>query len=159
MFLYHLTRRLLDRYRFLRYASVSAVVVPLGQVLLIVFHSVLGWEAVTANIAAVGLSAIPAYMLNRMWVWGQSGRSHVTREILPFWGMAFAGLLLSTWAVDFVQGRTDAPLAINGASLASFGVLWIFKFFACDQLLFGGADDETHATAGDVVAVEVPTAP
>lgn len=159
MFLYHLIRRLLDRYRFLRYASVSAVVVPLGQIMLYVFHSGLGWAPVTSNIAAVAIATVPAYQLNRMWVWGQTGKSHLTREIIPFWAIAFAGLLLSTWAVDFVQGRTDAQLAVNGANLVAFGALWVVKFFVCDQLLFGGADDETHSTAGDVVAAEVPTAP
>lgn len=153
MFLYRLSRRLLDRYRFLRYASVSAVVVPLGQILLYVLHSVIGLAPVTANVVAVGLATIPAYQLNRLWVWGRTGRSHLTREIVPFWGMAFAGLLLSTLAVDLVQDRTDAALAINGANLAAFGVLWVVKFFACDQFLFADGDTE------DVVAAEVTTAP
>lgn len=156
MFLYRLSRRLLDRYRFLRYASVSAVVVPLGQILLYLLHSVMGLAPVTANVVAVGLATIPAYQLNRLWVWGRTGRSHLTREIIPFWSMAFAGLLLSTLAVDFVQDRTDAALAVNAANLAAFGALWVVKFFACDLFLFASADGDDSA---DVVAAEVTPAP
>ena len=44
-----------------------------------------------ANVVAT----IPSYFLNRMWVWGKGGRSHVMKEIVPFWVMSAIGITVS----------------------------------------------------------------
>ncbi|MEJ7584816.1 MAG: GtrA family protein [Acidimicrobiales bacterium] len=120
----------------LRYAGVSFVAVLVAQGLIFLFHGVLDFDAKMANGLAVAISSVPAYLLNRSWVWGKRGRNHFTREVLPFWGFAFAGLILSTLFVDMVEERTDATLAVSGASLAGFGVLWVARFFVLDRILF-----------------------
>ena len=121
----------------LKYSAVSVVNVIVGQGLLILFHSVAGIQATLSNVLAVSISAVPAYYLNRAWVWGKRGRSHFTKEILPFWGFAFAGLILSTLAVDYATSHYDNPLIPNVANLAAFGTLWVLKFFVLDSMLFG----------------------
>ena len=45
-----------------------------------------------ANVLAVMLSAVPVFLLNKRWVWGQRGRPSLRREILPFWGFTLLGL-------------------------------------------------------------------
>ena len=79
----------------LKYSAVSIINVAVGQALLVLFAALLH-NAWVANILAVCLSAIPAYYLTRAWVWGKKGKSHLTKEVLPFWGFAFAGLIMST---------------------------------------------------------------
>jgi len=146
----------------LRYSAVSVVNVIVGQVLLFILVRLFTWGTdwgtgaawTMANILAVSLSALPAYYLNRMWVWGKRGRSHFTREILPFWGFAFAGLVLSSVAVAVAAKVTDVKIVANIANIAAFGLLWIVKFFVFDSLMFGGrhhADDATDepGVAGD----------
>ena len=120
----------------LRYAGVSFVGVITSQLLIALFHAVLDFDAKVANALAVAISSVPAYLLNRSWVWGKRGRNHFTREVLPFWCFAFAGLILSTVFVDMVEERTDSTLAVSGASLAGFGVLWVARFFVLDRVLF-----------------------
>jgi putative flippase GtrA len=137
----------------LRYSLVSVVNVIIGQALLFVLVRVLTWTTdwnntvswTVANIVAVSLGTLPAYYLNRMWVWGKRGPSHLTREILPFWGFAFAGLILSTLAVNTAAGLTDVKIVANIANIVAFGVLWVVKFFVLDTMIFGpghhGADE------------------
>ena len=131
--------------KLLRYAGVSVIAVTIGQTLLYLFNEPLGRSAVTANLLAVTLATIPSYVLNRAWVWGKSGNHSVTAEMLPFWGMAFLGLLLSTIAVHFVEQATDFWVYANLANLSAFGVLWVAKFFILDRVLFATSDDASSA--------------
>ena len=148
----------------LRYSAASVVNVIIGQALLFVLLRAFTWGTdwtndvswTVANILAVSLSAVPAYYLNRAWVWGKRGRSHLTREILPFWGFAFAGLVLSTLAVNFVAGVTDIKILANVANIAAFGLLWVVKFFVLDSAVFGpghhgpdGEADEADGVTGE----------
>jgi putative flippase GtrA len=120
-----------------KYSAVSVVNVVMGQGLLLLFHAVLGLESWTSNILAVCISAVPAYYLTRAWVWGKRGRSHLTKEVLPFWGFALAGLLLSTLAVWAASSLSSNPLVPNLANIAAFGILWVIKFFVLDAFIFG----------------------
>lgn len=124
--------------KFFRYCGVSAFNVIFGQALLALFYSVLGWEAKLSNVLAVCISAGPAYWFSRHWVWEQQHGSHSVRsEIVPFWGMALLGLLLSTWAVDWADSHFDnSGIAVQLASIASFGVVWVFKFFIIEKLMW-----------------------
>jgi putative flippase GtrA len=132
----------------LKYSAVSIVNVAIGQGLLVFFGIVLHTEWV-ANVLAVCISAIPAYYLSRAWVWGKTGKSHLTKEVLPFWGFALAGLVLSTVSVYLATqalGIADTPrdqltlmekLVPNIANMFAFGVLWVVKFFILDSFMFG----------------------
>src|SRR3954451_1861817 len=87
--------------KFWKYSMTSVVGVVMGQTLIFVFASVLGWSWGWANVAAVSISTVPTYYLSRAWVWQKRGKSSVYAEIIPFWVMTFLGLLLSTLFVIF----------------------------------------------------------
>ena len=84
-----------------------------------------------ANVVA----AFPSYWLNRKWAWGKGGRSHMVKEVLPFWvmsltsiafsmvGAAAARALGNAWHLQHVE-QTILVLAAN---VASFGIFWILK--------------------------------
>lgn len=59
------------------------------------------------------------------------------REIVPFWGMALAGLIVSTGLVHVVSSWNDAAWAVSAANLSAFAALWAFKYVTLDRLLFG----------------------
>jgi putative flippase GtrA len=128
--------------KFLKYSAVSVISVMVNVVLLVFAYAVLNWSGGPANIFAVGISAIPSYYLNRAWAWGKRGRSHFMKEVLPFWALAFLGLVISTVAVDLVDGQIQhlhkaARTAIVVATqIGAFGVLWIGKFIIFNELMF-----------------------
>jgi len=130
--------------RAMKYASVSVVGVAVTQVLLVITYKGLGWPAAWANFVSVSLASVPAYLLNRQWVWGRSGRHRVRREVLPFWGMSILGLIISTVAVGWVSQHWDSQLAVSLTNIASFGVLWVAKYFLLDSVLFGPGADHLH---------------
>jgi len=131
----------------IRYALTSAISVVIGQLTLILAFGVLGWTPRSSNYLAFVVAGVPSYYLNRKWAWGKSGRSHLLKEVLPFWVIALVGLALSTWAVDFVDTNAQAVVSsralrtvlLMGASMAAFGVVWIGKFLIFKRYLFGPA--------------------
>jgi len=133
--------------KFVKYSAVSVISVLVSQITLVACHDFLGVSPAWSNITAVSLSSVPAYLLNRAWVWGKSGKSHMVREVLPFWGMALLGLALSTWLV-VVAARwwPGSTLAVSGANLAGFGILWFGKFAVLEEILF-----KAHLRDDDVV--------
>lgn len=141
-------RSLLERSRtpggrkMIRYSLVSVISVIVSQIVLFVAQSF--YSARTANIIAVCISAVPSYYLNRAWAWGKTGKSHLMKEIVPFWSLALLGLIFSTWAADYAESNAHhltsseigTRLVVNVAALAAFGVLWIGKFFIFNRLMF-----------------------
>ena len=136
--------------KLLRFGAVSAFNVVFGQTLLYGAQTVLDWAAVTSNIFSVTVSAIPAYLLSRYWVWQKRGKNHLMKEVLPFWSLAILGFVLSTTAVWFVEKQWDPrPIFINLTSLTAFGVVWVSKFFILDRFLFRVDEpDEDAAPSG-----------
>ena len=120
-----------------RFVIVSLFNVAFGQSLLVLAYSAFGWSFVTSNIFAVAISAGPAYVLARYWVWEKTSKNHVVKEIAPFWGLAFLGLVVSTFAAGIAGRYSDAQIVLNLVNLVAFGIIWVFKFFILDRFMFG----------------------
>lgn len=142
-----------------RYSAVSVVGVVLTQLLLLVGHGLFGLSAERANVAAVLLTSIPVFFLNRAWVWQLRGPSSMRREVLPFWAFTVAGLVLSTLAVAGVASLTDSTVAVSLANIGAFGVLWVAKFVVLDGVVFASLDDAAALAAVGGPAVEVAGGP
>jgi putative flippase GtrA len=122
----------------MRYSMVSVVGVGVHQIVLLTALVVAGLGGVPANLLAASVAAVPAFLLNKRWVWGRADRAQFRREVLPFWVFTVAGVLISTGFVYLAESWSDSPLIIAGASITGFGVLWVAKFLFLDQFMFAG---------------------
>ncbi|MHB1504140.1 MAG: GtrA family protein [Acidimicrobiales bacterium] len=142
-------RRLWDLYhqptgkKLFRYAMVSVISTGVAQFTLFMVFGVLRvWSAVPSNVFANAVATVPSYYLNRNWAWGKSGRSHVLREVLPFWVLSFAGMTLSIVTVGIAQdwghsehfGHLELSVMVNGANLLAFALLWVLKFMIFNRM-------------------------
>ena len=123
-------------YRLVRFGLVSAVVTPTTLAILYVLHGVAGWRPWHANLLAVSAGAVPAYLLNRYWVWGRSGRNRLWGEVLPFWVLTLSGAAASTVAVEAAAGRWDESWLLVLVNLGTYGALWLVKFAVLDRLVW-----------------------
>ncbi len=141
-----------DGRKWIRYSMVSVVGMTVSQICIIVLTHGFGVPDLLTNFIAVSVSSIPAYLLNRAWVWGKHGKNHLTREVLPFWGFSLAGLVFSTLLVawigpDLKAGDTATAMdtfRVMAGNVGGFGILWIAKFFVLDKLLFVVHEHEAH---------------
>jgi len=128
----------------LKYTAVSVVSTAFSQLAFILAFGVFSWFGPRgSSIFATCVGTVPSYYLNRNWAWGKSGRSHMLKEVLPFWGLALVGLVFSTWAVDFthshisgIRSHAEHTAILTAAYLGSFGTLWIGKFLIFNRFLF-----------------------
>ena len=123
-------------HRLLRFGAVSAVVTPTTLVILWLLHAAAEWPAWQANLTAVSAGAFPAYFLNRYWVWGRSGRSRLWGEVVPFWALTLSGGVASTLAVEAAARHWDNSGLLVLVNLGTYGLLWLFKFFVLDRLVW-----------------------
>jgi len=151
------TERTRDWHRVGRFGVVSVMNVVITQALLQGAYQLTSMGAVAANVFAVGVSSLPAYLVNRRWVWQRTGRHSVSREIVPFWTYSFVGLALSTVAVAAIEDRWSSPAAVSGANIGAFAVLWIAKYVFLDRWLFTHTDGDA-ATAADATGSDRPSA-
>ena len=142
----------------IKYTAVSVISTAFSQAAFILVYGVFGvFGPRGSSIFATCMGTIPSYYLNRNWAWGKTGRSHLMKEVLPFWGLALVGLVFSTWAVDFththtvgIRNNVEHTAILAAAYLGAFGTLWVVKFLIFNRFLFidHHRDPEASALAG-----------
>lgn len=134
-----------------RYTAVSIISALTSLIVLTIVYGVLRlWTEVVSALFSNIVAGVPSYILNRRWVWGKSGRSHIWREIVPFWVMSLTGigfaLVTASWAHDFANSHHLQHFArtvlVVGANVGAFGLLWVVKFLILNRLFAQIADAE-----------------
>ena len=122
--------------KLMRYCGMSVVNVLTGQGLLALCLTVFAFGGVVSQVISATLSAIPAYILSRRWVWKQSGSDSFRNEVLPFWTMALIGLVFAVSAIAVMEQFTDSTLVLMATSLVAYGVVWVAKYVVLDKIMW-----------------------
>lgn len=133
-----------DGQKLLRYSAVSLISLAVSTAVLTFCSGVLRWSPVESSTMGTAVSTIPSYQLNRKWAWGKSGRSHLGKEVTPFWVLSFVGYFFSTISVHFAAKVANAnhfshlehTAFLAFTYVAAYGVLWIGKFIIFNRVLF-----------------------
>ncbi len=135
----------------IKYTMVSVISALTSLVILTIVFGVLKlWGEVASTLFANVMAGIPSYYLNRRWVWGKGGRSHIWRELLPFWVMSISGIGFALYTASLAHNFADThhlqhlarTVLVVGANIAAFGTLWILKFLILNRLFAEIADAE-----------------
>jgi putative flippase GtrA len=126
-----------------RYSMVSVIstLVSFGT-LAIVFGVLHLWDEVGSTIFSNLVATVPSYYLSRSWVWKKGGRSHLMKEIVPFWVMSGLGLVVSIFGAALARHIGEAngfthlqqTVLVEVANLTSFGVFWVLKFLVFNRI-------------------------
>jgi putative flippase GtrA len=129
--------------RLFRYTMVSVISTAVSfGVLAIVFGVFHIWGEVTSTVFANAVATVPSYYLNRKWVWGKGGRSHLVKEVIPFWSMSAIGIAVSIVGASVAKhigtvhhfSHFEQTLLVLFANVVSFGVFWVLKFLVFNRL-------------------------
>ena len=140
----------------IKYTMVSVISALTSLVILTIVFGVLKlWGEVASTLFANIMAGIPSYYLNRRWVWGKGGRSHIWRELLPFWVMSITGIGFALYTASLAHNFADAhhlqhlarTVLVVGANIAAFGTLWFLKFLVLNRLFAEIADAEVGVEA------------
>lgn len=130
--------------KFMKFAAVSGVAIVVSLTTFALAYNVAHWGAVPAQALAVAVSTPVSFYLNRAWVWQKSGKSHLRKEIVPFWITSIIGFVFSLGAAwlgervgrHYFDHRGAQTIVINLFSLASYGIGWLAKFAYFEKVLF-----------------------
>ncbi len=140
--------------KLIRYSTVSVISALTSLVVLTFVYGILRlWTEVVSVLFSNVVAGFPSYFLNRRWVWGKSGRSHLWREVLPFWVMSLTGIgfalysasLAHTFANTHHLHHLARTVLVVGANVAAFGILWLLKFIILNRLFAQIAEAEVGA--------------
>ena len=128
--------------KLIRYTSVSVISTAVSFVALFIYYRFIFHHKheVLATVFANMTATVPSYYLNRTWAWGKKGKSHLTKEILPFWLMSLLGIMVSIFGALLARkigaGHSDffKTVVLQAANLASFGAFWILKILLFNRL-------------------------
>lgn len=129
--------------RMIRFTMVSVITTVITFTILTIVYGVLRlWTEVPSALFANMCGIVPSYNLNRRWTWGRSGRSHLTREVLPFWTASVTGLIFSVLASEEARrfgishhlDHIHRTVLVLAANVGAFAVLWVLKFLFFNRL-------------------------
>ncbi|MFN8050976.1 MAG: hypothetical protein U0Q22_06050 [Acidimicrobiales bacterium] len=140
----------------LRYAGVSAVFVPLGQVIVQVLH----WATDLADPLCILITAViltlPNYWANKNLVWRDTNNDNLRTQVTVFWVAAMLGtgfaMLLAALADRLTEGTSNVTQSIwlFVAQLAGYGTVWIGRYFFLDRWLFKVTRHGQDPTAAEI---------
>jgi len=126
----------------LRYAAVSVVFVPIGQLLIQVLGAfVFDRDYTKASIVAAAILTIPNFFANRLLVWKDTTKDRLRTQILVFWVAAMLGVTIATSLTYVVEQQVHdegiiEPIAVFFAQLLGFGIVWVGRYIILDRWLF-----------------------
>jgi putative flippase GtrA len=129
--------------KLIRFTSVSVVSTATSQIAIILIYGVFHvWGVVESTLIANIIATVPSYNLNRKWTWGKSGRSHLLKEIVPFWAISALGItcsfLFSFWARQLVRDHHWAHLAntliVMAVNFLAFAIFWVLKLLVFNRI-------------------------
>lgn len=129
--------------RFARYTAGSVVALAVSEVTLVLCFATGCTSAAVASVLAFFAGAVPNYLLNRSWVWKRRGQVEVRRELVPYVTISLATLGLAALATTLAAqwapaGSATRTAFVALAYLATYGVLFVAKFFAYQHFVFQG---------------------
>jgi putative flippase GtrA len=125
--------------RLTRYGVTSLVCLGVSEATLLVLYA-FGVNASLAALAANLTGILPSYLLSRYWIWPEADRRRVGRQVVFYWGISIAAMLVTSVATGVVASRAPVgalhlPFVGVGYLLISV-VLWVAKFILYQRVIF-----------------------
>jgi putative flippase GtrA len=133
-----------------RYSMVSVISTAVSLFVIFIVYGVLRlWGEVASTVFGNFVATFPSYWLNRKWAWGKHGRSHVLKEVVPFWLMAGLGIAFSiVWAalarhvaIKYHLNHAETTVLVLVANVMSFAVFWVLKLLLFNRLFHQELDE------------------
>lgn len=143
--------------KMIRYAGVSVVFVPLGQLLVQMFVWIFDVPETWAVLITASVLTVPNLLANKHYVWKYKSKDNRATELTVFW---LAAVLGTAFAIGFVYiagqlfPKDESPLvhaiAIFFAQLLGYGIVWVLRFLFLDRWLFKATHHGQEPTEDEV---------
>lgn len=126
----------------LRYAGVSVVFVPLGQVLVQLVYWMTDWSKPVSILASAAVLTVPNYFANKHFVWRDTTKDRMRTQITVFWIAAMLGTGFSMLLAAFAEVHTKSSSELTqafwlfAAQMGGYGLVWVGRYLFLDRFIF-----------------------
>jgi putative flippase GtrA len=156
--------------KLIRFTSVSVISTAVSYLVIFVVYE-LRWipNEVYATIFGNAVATVPSYQLNRNWTWGKHGRSHLVKEVIPFWSLSGLGISVSVGGAFLARHLISShphwahlfdAFLLSSFNVLSFAIFWVLKLWLFNRIfkLDPLASIDAHLTSEEH-SVGRPTSP
>jgi len=127
--------------RLARYAATSGVAFGVSETTLLILY---GNDLVNATVAAVIANlagTVPSYFMSRYWIWKDSARTRVGRQVVLYWTTSVVCMTLTSLATGAIASLAPAGhrfhLAVVAVGFPAVTlVFWLAKFVLYQRVIF-----------------------
>jgi putative flippase GtrA len=144
-----------------RYTMVSVISTIVSLTVIALVYGVFHWFGeIVSTIFGNAVATVPSYWLNRRWAWQKSGRSHMMKEIVPFWTMAALGIAFSIIGAAIARhigikynfSHIELTAVVLLANVISFAIFWVAKLVVFNKMFkVELAEFDEHLAAEEAV--------
>ena len=137
--------------RLVRYAATSVLAFAVSEIALLILYGSHAVGATTAAVIASVVATVPSYLMSRYWIWKDAKRTKVGRQLVLYWAVSAASILLTGLATGAIAHHIPANhsfhLALVGVAFFFVNVVfWFVKFVIYHKFIF-----PTDKTAEEVI--------
>ena len=145
----------------IRYAAISIVFVPIGQILIQVLAATVFKgdknNFTYASLTCAAILTVPNFFANKYLVWKEASQDNLRTQVVVFWVAAMLGVGVATsltWIVEQqVHGRVSGAveaIAVFCAQILGFGIVWIGRYLILDKWIFKATHDGDEPTPDEL---------
>lgn len=127
--------------KLIRYSATSGIALGVSEAVLLVLYATKTFNATDAALIANLIGTVPSYLLSRYWIWKNSDRRRVGRQVVQYWATSVVSMLitsLSTGAITSLSpsGHRTHVLVAGAGFLTVSLVLWVAKYLVYQKVIF-----------------------
>jgi putative flippase GtrA len=127
--------------RLIRYSATSAVSLGVSEMTLLILYSTRTFDATVAALIANLAGTVPSYLLSRYWIWADSDRKRVGRQVVLYWTTSFVAMAVTSVATGALTAIAPAGhrahVLVAGAGFLGLNlVLWVAKYVVYQKIIF-----------------------
>lgn len=126
----------------MRYAGVSLVFVPIGQILVQLAFWLTSLSKPLCILVVAAVATVPNYFANKIYVWRDTSKDKLKTQMTVFWiaAMLGTGFAMGLAAIAEVFTRDAAQLTqavwLFLAQLGGYGIVWVGRYLFLDRFIF-----------------------
>ena len=140
----------------IRYAGVSIVFVPLGQIFVQILHATTSLKDYQSILIVAAILTVPNFYANKRFVWQDTNKDRVKTQVTVFWVAAMLGtgfaMALAALADHLTRnsGKITQAAWLFIAQLTGYGIAWIARYFVLDKWIFKATHHGEEPTEAEV---------
>lgn len=127
--------------RLIRYSVTSGLALGVSEITLIALYASHTFDATLSAFLANLAGTVPSYLLSRYWIWSESDRKRVGRQVVLYWLTSLLSMAITSLATGALTAIAPAGhkahVLVAGVGFVGVSImLWVTKYVVYQKVIF-----------------------